>query len=68
MTIPLCPLEDWLVLYQLMPGRTHRVRAIEAYFERHAPDARILRAHAADPRLPAFARERLLRLMPQEKR
>lgn len=36
--IPLCPLEDWYLLYQLMPNRESKVRMIEAYFHAH-PDA-----------------------------
>jgi len=30
-SIPLCALEDWFVLYNLMPGRLERVKAIEEY-------------------------------------
>lgn len=32
-SIPLCALEDWYVLYQLIPGREMRVRAIEGYLK-----------------------------------
>lgn len=36
-TIPLCPLEDWYLLYQLMPNRESKVHLIESYFHAH-PD------------------------------
>lgn len=44
--IPLMALEDWYVLYQLMPGREEKVRLIETEFmeERHCEAKRILRA------------------------
>ena len=42
--VPLCALEDWYVLYQLMPGREARVREIEAFWQSVAPSARRLRA------------------------
>lgn len=40
--VALCPLEDWYVLYQLMPRREHRLREIEAYWKSAKPNARRL--------------------------
>jgi hypothetical protein len=33
--IPLCSLEDWYVLYLLMPNREEKVKILEYYFERN---------------------------------
>lgn len=31
--IPLCPMEDWFVIYMLMPGRENRVKSVEGYLK-----------------------------------
>ncbi|MDR1809551.1 MAG: nucleotidyltransferase family protein [Prevotella sp.] len=33
--VPFSTLEEWHTLYQLMPGKTHKVQLIAAYFRRH---------------------------------
>ncbi|TDQ39799.1 hypothetical protein [Aureibacillus halotolerans] len=34
-SVPICALEEWYILYRLMPGREFKASAIEAYFEKH---------------------------------
>lgn len=34
--IPLCYIEDWYILYHLMPNRETKVRIIEQYFKHHS--------------------------------
>ncbi|MDL2319094.1 nucleotidyltransferase family protein [Eubacteriales bacterium OttesenSCG-928-A19] len=47
--IPLSPLEDWYVLYQLMEGRQARVEAIGVYLRTHGARPDVLRARLKDP-------------------
>lgn len=50
-TIPLCPMEDWYVLYLLM-NREQRAAAIEKYFAAHPANRKILSRWQAET-LPA---------------
>jgi hypothetical protein len=36
--IPLCYIEDWYLLYHLMPNREIKVSIIEKYYEKHPID------------------------------
>lgn len=38
----LCPIEDWYVLYCLMPDREEKVRMLEQYFSKTLPDEKNL--------------------------
>lgn len=34
--IPLCYIEDWLILYHLMPNRASKIQCLEEYFTHHS--------------------------------
>jgi hypothetical protein len=58
MVIPLTALEDWYVLYQLIQGREHRVRAIEDYLVSNGSAHTELLERALSQSLPPDVRSR----------
>lgn len=51
--IPFTTLEDWYILYQLMPDRESKVDLIEAYFEKNGfTHGTLLQRHAHKQQLP----------------
>jgi len=62
-SVPLCPLADWFVLYQLMPGRQKKAKLIAQYLLAHPRVERREWLHSwLDGRLPGNVREQALRL------
>jgi hypothetical protein len=59
--LPLCALEDWYFLYQMMPGREERVLAIEKHFQTEGFDASRLEK-ALHPGLPPQILDRYKKL------
>lgn len=59
--LPLTPLEDWYLLYQLMPGREARVSQIEAHLRSHGANAAAIGRLVAGS-IPDKVRQRLLSL------
>jgi hypothetical protein len=61
--VPLCPLADWFVLYQLMPGRQKKAKLIAQYLLSHPRVERRDWLHTwLEGRLPGNVREQTLRL------
>ena len=61
--VPLTPLEDWYVLYQLIPGRAKLVTQISRYFRTHAGSGNHARLNPwLANRLPGDVRERVMKL------
>jgi len=58
-TIPFSSLEDWYVLYQLMPGREAKVKLIEDYIRNHGIAAEVLLERALAAELPTHVRARV---------
>lgn len=50
--IPFCTLEDWYILYQLIPGREEKVKLIESYFLNNGVKNRDLLERAMSGILP----------------
>ncbi len=61
--VPLTALEDWYVLYQLMPDREPRVRAIEEYLTKAGSTHLDLVERALRQPLPEDVKERTSRLL-----
>lgn len=61
--LPLTSLEDWYVLYQLIPNREHKVLLIEEYLIKNGIKHRDLLKRALERELPAHIRERTERLL-----
>ncbi|KZE79677.1 hypothetical protein AV654_15375 [Paenibacillus elgii] len=61
-SIPLTPLEDWFVLYLLMPGRGGKADLIEGHLKRRGVRRDRLEAALRQP-LPAEVRARVLAAM-----
>lgn len=61
---PLMALEDWFVLYQLIPGREAKASRIEAYLAQRGLSRPDLLARALEQPLPAAVRLRTARLLP----
>lgn len=57
--VPLCALEDWYVLYQLMAGKEEKLAAMEAYFAKHGIARPDLLRHALERELPIRVRVRV---------
>lgn len=51
-SIPLCPLEDWLVLYALMPNRHAKVEAVRQYLAKNGARAEVVRTRLQEPLPP----------------
>ena len=64
-TIKLCPLEDWYVLYLLMPERGERVAAIKGYFLENGANREYLKAWA-ERDLPPVVTEQIRELSSKE--
>ena len=62
-TIPFSSLEDWYVLYQLMPGREAKVKLIEDYIRTVGIADEALLRRALSGELPADVRARIERLL-----
>lgn len=61
--IPLCSLEDWFVLYSLIPGKQAKVELLEAYFHLSGlPNSSILEKELIQP-LPSELKERIKKLL-----
>ena len=64
--IPLCPLADWFVLYQLMPARAKNARLIARHLASVPEgDSRLWLTQWLNSRLPGEVRERTLALYQQ---
>ena len=61
-TVPLSPLEDWYVSYQLI-RRTEKVEMLEAHFRQHGVRHPDLLVRALEQPLPEEVRNRLQRLL-----
>ncbi|SDD16390.1 hypothetical protein SAMN02799630_02288 [Paenibacillus sp. UNCCL117] len=61
--IPLSALEDWYVLYSLIPGRMAKAERIARYWTRHGGPARHRLQQALARELPDFLRDRVLQLL-----
>lgn len=61
--IPLSSLEDWFILYQLMPGREKKVKLIEQYFYKHGVMHEELLKRALEQELPDDIKNRINRLL-----
>ncbi|WP_188454807.1 hypothetical protein [Virgibacillus oceani] len=65
--IPLCSLEDWYILYCLIPNRQDKLELLEKYFKTNGiQHARILENALMQP-LPAKIKAKVLRLLNQPK-
>ncbi|MGX8794733.1 hypothetical protein ACR6HW_01385 [Fusibacter sp. JL298sf-3] len=60
---PLTPLEDWYVLYQLIPGRHEKVAGLENHFKKNGVRRRELLTEALAMPLPASVKQRIYRLL-----
>lgn len=56
--IPLCYIEDWFMLYQLMPNRGSKIIVIDEYFKSHMINKNRIQ-HLLDIKLPNQIREYL---------
>lgn len=61
--IPFASLEDWYVLYQLIPGREAKVKIIEDYLLENGIKKPLLLERALEGNLPLEVRERTERLL-----
>lgn len=61
--LPMTALEDWFVLYQLIPGRAHKADMIEAFLNTHNSIRTDLLEQASGGCLPDEVRQRIHRLM-----
>lgn len=61
--IPLCSLEDWFVLYLLIPNREDKVTMIEEYFNANGIDHPIILEKAIQQRLPDVVEKRVINLL-----
>lgn len=61
--IPLTSLEDWYVIYQLIPGREHKVRIIEDYILQNGLEHPDLLKRALTKTLPAEVKYRIQNLL-----
>lgn len=62
--IPYSTLEDWYVLYQLMPDRDHKVELIADYLTTHGVEHKqLLRRIADDEKLPLTVKNNILRFI-----
>lgn len=61
--LPFCKLEDWFILYQLMPGREEKVRKIEDYLLTNGSDAPDLLVAALDQELPDPVTQRIYQVL-----
>ena len=60
---PLCPLEDWYILYLLMPGRQKRATVIGKYLKQNpGENSRVWLSRWLHSRLPGDVRERVMTL------
>ncbi|MFL0248477.1 hypothetical protein [Candidatus Clostridium stratigraminis] len=66
--IPLTSLEDWYVLYQLMPDREKKVKIIEKYLLSNGIKETHLINRALDKKLPNKIRERIELLIRSQKK
>jgi hypothetical protein len=62
-TIPFSSLEDWYVVYQLMPGREPKVKLIEDHIRSSGIADEVLLERALSAELPADVRARIERLL-----
>lgn len=60
---PLSSIEDWYVLYSLMPNREGKVELIEHYFKEHRVSQPLLLERALDQPLPLKIKEKINRLL-----
>jgi hypothetical protein len=61
--IPLCSLEDWYVLYQLMENREPKVKMIEDYLIKNGVEHKNLLEQALKSQLPHFIIDRINKLI-----
>jgi len=61
--IPLTSLEDWFVIYQLIPNRELKVAMIEDYLQKNGVKNKFILEKALTSELPAEIRERILKLL-----
>jgi hypothetical protein len=61
--IPLTSLEDWFVLYQLIPKREAKVAMIEDYLQKNGVKNRFILEKALMAELPEVIRERIIKLL-----
>ncbi|HAM81741.1 nucleotidyltransferase domain-containing protein [Ornithinibacillus bavariensis] len=61
--IPLCSLEDWYILYSLIPGRREKAILIEKYFRNSGVNHPELLKEAFNQHLPINVRERVENLL-----
>jgi hypothetical protein len=61
--VPFGALEDWYVLYQLMPGREHKARIIEEFLLQNGTQHPDLLARALGGCLPGPVRDRVAKLL-----
>lgn len=58
-TIPFAALEDWYVVYQLIPGKEHKALRIEEYFQQNGIEHPRLLERALNGCLPDAVRQRI---------
>jgi hypothetical protein len=63
--IPLCALEDWYVLYNLIPNKQEKVAIIEQYLKSNGIKHSKLLERALKEPLPIEVRERVIKLLKQ---
>lgn len=62
--IPFMTLEEWYVLYQLMPNREYKVSLLEDYFEKRGIEyPYLLKRTLQDNTLPAIVRNKIIKLL-----
>lgn len=66
--IPLCSLEDWYILYWLIPNKQEKALLIESYFKNNGVAFPELLEEALKQSLPIEVRERVAKLLSQQKR
>lgn len=61
--IPLTSLEDWYVIYQLIPGRENKVKMIEDYLKENGIENRYLLNRALNKELPQIVRDKIKKIL-----
>jgi hypothetical protein len=61
--VPLSALEDWYVLYQLIPGKQYKAEWIAAYFQQHGIPSPFLLENALNRPLPQQVKQRIENLL-----
>lgn len=66
--IPLCSLEDWYILYWLIPNKQEKALLIESYFKNNGVAYPQVLEEALKQSLPIEVKERVAKLLSQQKR